>query len=281
MTVLVFDSGVGGLSVLREARTILPEQQFIYVGDVAGFPYGDWEEAALTTHIVSLFDQLLETYRPDAVVIACNTASTLILPALRKRFDVPFIGTVPAIKPAAEQTRSGLFSVLGTPGTVKRAYTHQLVEKFASNANVTLVAATGLAKLAEEYLQKRTLDSVKLLHEIEPCFVEDGNKKTDIVVLACTHYPFLVNAMRKLAPWPVDWLNPAEAVALRVREILGDYRPNENTEPHTVKQFGGTLPDLAVLTSKTPTPFVSWLLRGFGFDTVKSLEANVKKPRLE
>lgn len=271
MTILVFDSGIGGLSVLREARVVLPEQRFIYVGDVAGFPYGDWEEKALTAHIVALFDRLLSKYQPTAVVIACNTASTLIMPALRERFDVPFVGTVPAIKPAAEQTRSGLFSVLGTPGTVQRTYTHELISNYASQASVTLVGAHGLAKLAEDYIQKRELDRVKLLSEISPCFIEISNKRTDIVVLACTHYPFLINAMRKIAPWPVDWLHPAEAVALQLHKVLGSNMHSPESGSAVPRHFGNPLPDLAVLTSDTPTPFVSWLLRGFGFERISSL----------
>jgi len=120
--VLVFDSGIGGLTVLREARVLMPARRFVYVADDAGFPYGDWEERALAQRIVGLFGRLLERHRPQLVVIACNTASTIVLGDLRAAYpDTPFVGTVPAIKPAAERTRSGLVSVLGTPGTVAPA----------------------------------------------------------------------------------------------------------------------------------------------------------------
>ncbi|RUX37386.1 MULTISPECIES: aspartate/glutamate racemase family protein, partial [unclassified Mesorhizobium] len=119
--ILMFDSGIGGLTVLREARVLMPDRRFIYVADDAAFPYGAWEEPALRVHILELFGKLLERFAPAISVIACNTASTLVIDALRDRFpEHPFVGMVPAIKPAAERTRSGLVSVLATPGTVKR-----------------------------------------------------------------------------------------------------------------------------------------------------------------
>ena len=118
--ILVFDSGLGGLSVLRAMREKLPAARFVYVADDAAFPYGAWEETALSTHVVKVVGELIDTYRPPAVVIACNTASTLVLPPLRQRFSLPFVGTVPAIKPAAEQTKPGVVAVLATPGTMRR-----------------------------------------------------------------------------------------------------------------------------------------------------------------
>src|SRR5690606_24650384 len=119
--ILMFDSGVGGLTVLREARVLMPGRRFVYVADDAAFPYGRWEEPALRDHVLSLFRRLLDEHKPEIAVIPCNTASTLVLGDLRAAFpDTPFVGTVPAIKPAAERTRSGLVSVLATPGTVKR-----------------------------------------------------------------------------------------------------------------------------------------------------------------
>jgi len=241
MSVLIFDSGVGGLSVLREARSILTGHQFIYVGDDAGFPYGDWQEDALLARILSLFDSLMNHYEPDAVIVACNTASTLILPALRQRYEVPFIGIVPAIKPASEQTASGLFSVLATPATITRKRITKLIEEFAGDCDVNLVGATRLARLSEDYMLGRTIDTAVLEQEIAPCFKKTAQGKTDIITLGCTHYPFLVNEMRKVAPWPVDWLNPAEAVARRAKQQL----QTVNAPLNNTKGSG----DIAVLTS--------------------------------
>lgn len=220
--VLVFDSGVGGLSVLRALRAALPANRFVYVADDAGFPYGDWEEAALCEHIVALVTDLVAEHRPAAAVIACNTASTLVLPPLRERFGIPFVGTVPAIKPAAEQTQSGVVAVLATPGTMKRDYTRELIGSFAQSCHVRLVGAPDLARIAEARMRGEPIRREAIAGQIAPCFVEVEGRRTDIVVLACTHYPFLLDLMADLAPWPVEWLDPAPAIARRLVMVLGD-----------------------------------------------------------
>jgi glutamate racemase len=253
--VLMFDSGIGGLTVLREARVLMPDRRFVYVADDAGFPYGDWEEDALKRRIVDLFGQLLETHRPEIAVIPCNTASTLVLSDLRAAFPgTPFVGTVPAIKPAAERTRSGLVSVLATPGTVKRAYTRDLIQSFANECHVRLVGSQSLARMAEAYIRGTVLDDAAVLAEIEPCFVAQDGRRTDIVVLACTHYPFLANVFRRLAPWPVDWLDPAEAIARRALTLL----PAASiVEPEHD-------PDAAIFTSGGADFLTRRLMQGFG-----------------
>lgn len=275
MTILVFDSGIGGLSVMREARLVMHEQPFVYVGDDAGFPYGDWEETALTERMVGLFQTLLDTYKPRLAIVACNTASTLIMPALRERFGIPFVGIVPAIKPAAERTSSGLISVLATPGTVSRPYTQNLIRQYASQCEVKLVGATQLARMAEEHMQLRPIDTQLLREEIRPCFVQRGHRKTDIVTLGCTHYPFLVNEMRKLTPWPVDWLDPAHAVARQASRLLAEL-PDDSAgvETGTVLQR-----DIAIMTSGQPTQAISRLLGSMGMQlesmSFPSLDAGV------
>ena len=273
MTILVFDSGIGGLSVLREARMWLVDQRMIYVGDDAGFPYGEWEESALLERIVGLFDTLMSAHQPKLAIIACNTASTMIMPALRQRFDIPFVGIVPAIKPAAMRTSSGMISILATPGTVNRRYTSMLVEQFAAHRDVTLVGATRLARLSENYMQGNTIDSDILLEEIAPCFVEREGKRTDIIALGCTHYPFLVNEMRKVAPWPVDWLDPAEAVAHRALQQLHSYWPQLKTSPEEKAA------DIAIMTSGKPSEATARLLGSFGFELVldDSLKQQIQK----
>ncbi len=259
MSVLVLDSGVGGLTVLREVRAVMPTEQIVYVGDDGGFPYGQWPEDALVERLVGLFTHYLNKHDIKLAIVACNTASTLIMPSLRSAFDVPFVGTVPAIKPAAERTDSGMISVLATPGTINRRYTQSLIDEHANDIDVNLVASTQLAKLAEHYMQHREIDSDALWQEIKPCFIDWAGKRTDIVVLGCTHYPFLVNEMRKLAPWPVDWIDPSEAIALRALSVL------EQTYP-TKGQVAGESPptDLAYLTSDAANPAAQRLLQGFG-----------------
>ena len=218
---LVFDSGIGGLSVAREIRRALPAVEMIYVADDAGFPYGERGDAELTARVLGLMEALVRRFRPDGAVIACNTASTLVLPPLRARFDIPFVGTVPAIKPAAEQTRSGLISVLATPGTMQRDYTRGLIESFAGHCAVRLVGSADLAPLAEALMRGEPVDDVAILTEIAPAFVEQDGRRTDSVVLACTHYPFLIEPFTRLAPWSVAWIDPASAIARRVVDVLG------------------------------------------------------------
>ncbi len=255
--VLMFDSGIGGLTVLREARVLMPDRRFVYVADDAAFPYGAWEEDALRAHILAEFARLFERFDPEISVIACNTASTLVIEDLRRAFpDRLFVGTVPAIKPAAERTRSGLVSVLATPGTVKRQYTRDLIRQWAARCHVRLVGSDRLAGLAETYMRQGFVDEEAVSAEIEPCFIEQDGRRTDIVVLACTHYPFLVNRMRKTAPWPVDWIDPAEAIARRALSLLGREMEPTSIEPD---EF-----DRAVFTSGRPDASVVRLVRGFG-----------------
>ncbi len=257
--VLMFDSGIGGLTVLREARVLIPDRRFVYVADDAGFPYGAWEEPALRERILTLFADLLERYDPEISVIACNTASTLVIEALRERFPGhPFVGTVPAIKPAAERTRSGLVSVLATPGTVKRQYTRDLITQWASRCHVRLVGSDKLAALAEIYMRDGFVDEEAVRAEIAPCFIEQDGARTDIVVLACTHYPFLANRMRKTAPWPVDWLDPAEAIARRALSLLAAQRAP------VLSAVSAERADIAVFTSGKPEFATSRLMQGFG-----------------
>lgn len=219
--ILVFDSGIGGLSVLREIVAARPDADYVYVADDAGFPYGGWEEGALVERVVALMERLIVEHGPDLVVIACNTASTLVLGPLRARFAVPFVGTVPAIKPAAASTRSGLVSVLATPGTVRRDYTRALIDDFASHVTVTLVGSNNLAAYAEAQMRGEPVPDVEIVREIAPCFQQDGDKRTDTVVLACTHYPFLIDRFRTVAPWEVAWIDPAPAIARRVVQLVG------------------------------------------------------------
>lgn len=218
--VLIVDSGIGGLSVTREVRALMPGLSVVYLADFAAFPYGDWDEAALTDHVVSLTAGYVAEHDPCAVVIACNTASTLVLPGLRAKLDIPVVGTVPAVKPAAERTKSGLISILATPGTVKRDYTFDLIRQFAPEVAVTLVGATGLARIAEEKLAGRPVDRARLAAETAPCFREKGGRRTDTIVLGCTHYPFLLEEMRELAPWSVEWIDPAPAIARRLADVI-------------------------------------------------------------
>jgi glutamate racemase len=220
-TILVFDSGLGGLTVYREVVRARPDARLIYAADDAFFPYGDHREAELVARVLAVMNELIAAHRPDLVVIACNTASTLVLPHLRERFTVPFIGTVPAIKPACATSVSRMVSVLGTPATVRREYTRTLIRDFGEGCAITLVGAPRLAVMAEAELHGEPAPDAELLREISPCFVEAAGARTDTVVLACTHYPLLLDRLKRLAPWPVNFIDPAPAIARRVIDLLG------------------------------------------------------------
>jgi glutamate racemase len=228
--ILVFDSGLGGLTVFAEILAARPDAYYVYAADDAAFPYGRLGEAALIARVGTVMEELVAACRPDLVVIACNTASTLVLPHLRAAFPaLPFVGTVPAIKPAATQSRSRLISVLATPGTVARDYTRDLIRQYAAHCEVTLVGSQRLAGLAESYMQGQKVDDDEILGEMMPCFVESEGRRTDHVVLACTHYPLLGAEFERLAPWPVQWVDPAPAIAQRTCHVLAD----QGFAPHT------------------------------------------------
>ena len=223
--ILLFDSGLGGLTVFREVVAVRPQADLHFVADDAGFPYGGLQEPALIGRVVALMGELIETHRPDLVVIACNTASTIVLPDLRKTYAVPFVGTVPAIKPACAASATKRVSVLGTEATVAREYTRTLIRDYAGDCKVTLVGAKKLAAYAEDDLAGAKIDDTAIREEIAPAFVDDGNR-TDTIVLACTHYPLLIERLRKLAPWPVNFIDPAPAIARRVVDLLGPAPPS-------------------------------------------------------
>jgi len=245
-TILVFDSGLGGLSVYREVASARPDARFVYAADDAMFPYGRIEENRLAERILELMGELIAVHRPDLVVIACATASTIALPDLRARFAVPFVGTVPAIKPACAGSATRRVSVLGTEGTVQREYTRALIREFAGGCEVTLVGSPRLAALAEAKLNGEPVEDAEIAAEIAPCFVGDGDARTDTIVLACTHYPLLRDDIGRLAPWPVSLIDPAPAIARRVVELIG---PRQSAVPPA--------PALAVFTSgRAPSPFV-------------------------
>lgn len=258
--ILVFDSGLGGLTVFREIVKALPQADFVYAADDAGFPYGEWSADDLVWRVVAVMRRLIAETRPDAVVVACNTASTLVLPHLRAAFEgLPFVGTVPAIKPAAERSRSRMISVLATPGTVARDYTRDLVASFAAHCDVELVGSKNLARLAEEFMHGAAVPDSAIEAEIAPCFVRRGEARTDEIVLACTHYPLLMEQFRRLAPWPVEWVDPAPAIARRVAHVVG-----EVVVPAQAHRRAGDDIHAAIFTSgRRPDAALARALQGF------------------
>jgi glutamate racemase len=256
----VFDSGLGGLTVLREIVRVRPDAHYVYVADDAFFPYGHHGEDRIIARVVPLIGELIAAHAPDLAVIACNTASTLVMSHLRAAYKVPFVGTVPAIKPACASSKTKRVSVLGTKGTVRREYTKALIRDFAQGCDVTLVGSADLASLAEAALSGNEVSDLLISAEIAACFVGDGeadSSRTDTIVLACTHYPLLMDRLVRLAPWPVDWIDPASAIARRVADLLepagakADHAGAEmiftSRRPHRLSEalmpfFGGRVP---------------------------------------
>lgn len=241
--ILVFDSGLGGLTVFGELAKLRPHAALLYCADDAGFPYGPLSEPAVVARVLEAMERLVAELAPDLVVVACNTASTLALPHLRARWPrIPFVGTVPAIKPAAERSRSRLVSVLATPGTVARDYTRGLIASFADDCEVTLVGSTRLAPLAEDFMRGGAVSEEAIAREIAPCFVAREDARTDVVALACTHYPLLLDFFRRLSPWPVEWIDPAPAIARQTDRLLaerfGPDRDAEAPEPRAIFTSG-------------------------------------------
>jgi glutamate racemase len=254
-TVLIFDSGVGGLTVFREIKAASPGLAYVYIADDAGFPYGNKPEAALVERILDVVGAALDEHKPDLIVVACNTASTLALVQLRAKFSVPFVGTVPAIKPACAQSKTKRIAVLGTQATVSREYTRALIREFASGCEVDLVGSSHLATYAEAELAGTPVADSAIRAEIAPCFVDADGRRTDTVVLACTHYPLLTARYRAVAPWPVDWLDPAPAIARRVVDLIGARAQSETP----------VAPRMIFTSGRTPPPHLAAALETFGF----------------
>ncbi|PMR78678.1 glutamate racemase [Halomonas urumqiensis] len=215
--VLVFDSGVGGLSVVSALRQRLPGAALAYVCDNAMLPYGMREDAWLAGRILEVCSAAVAASRCSALVVACNTASTLALAELREHLDIPVIGTVPAIKPAAGLSRTGHIGLLATSATVARPYTLKLIEAFASECRVTRVAADPLVQQAERWLAGEVPDIDVIRRSLAPLW-EDP--ELDVVVLGCTHFPLLRDWLTPDAHREVAWVDSSDAIARRVAEVV-------------------------------------------------------------
>lgn len=224
---LVMDSGLGGISVVRALRQLTPDRPLHYLADTAGFPYGARAPADITARAVGLLAALDVERNYGCVVLACNTLSTLCLEPLRARFSCPFVGTVPAVKVAAAQARR--FTLLGTPNTVDSDYSKNLISQFAAGCVVDRIAAPNLARMAERALLGEPVDEAALAREIAPAFVNDAHGKTQAVVLGCTHYPLLLDALQHAAPWHVEWIDSSDAIARRAVSFSSAHAPEAST----------------------------------------------------
>ena len=234
--ILLFDSGVGGLSVLAELRRLLPDAPVIYAADTAGLPYGEKTEAQIAARVAGLLGRLAERYRPRLICIACNTASTIALGMVREVLHVPIVGTVPAIKPAAALTRSGTIGLLGTAATVRQAYVDRLEAEFASDKRLLRHAAPGLVAAAERKLRGEAVDRAAIAAAAEGLRCQFGGEAIDTVVLACTHFPLLEPELAEAFGPGVRFVHGADGIARRIAHL---------TQGH---DFAREKPDLALFT---------------------------------
>ena len=220
MRILAFDSGIGGLGIVRCLRKDLPGARIDYLADTAVFPYGEQADDFLIARIVTLVGQAIARLRPDLVVIACNTASTLALDALRARHGLPFVGCVPPIKWAAELTQSGTIGLLATRATLTRPYLSDLQNRFAPGCTLITYGARNLADLSELAFRGRPVADRAIRAEMDGLFSQPGGDAIDVVGLGCTHYTFLLDDFRRLG-WPgLCWIDPAQAVSRQAARLV-------------------------------------------------------------
>ncbi|MFD2229182.1 glutamate racemase [Alkalimarinus sediminis] len=219
-TVLVFDSGVGGLSICQSILSHCLGVRIIYVADNASFPYGTKSEDYLRHRIATVLRVQCEQYQPDILVIACNTASTLVLSDLRGMLNIPVVGVVPAIKPAAESTQTGAIGLLATSATVQRHYTDQLVADFAAHCDVIRVGSSRLVEMAEQYLRGGEVNNSELTDILAAFFCPTLNRPVDKIVLGCTHFPLLRSQLERCTPQPIVWIDSGNAIAKRIKGVF-------------------------------------------------------------
>ncbi len=217
--ILFFDSGVGGLSIVAPARVALPQARFVYAADSAGFPYGTRTEAEIAARVPVLLGRLAERYRPRLIVIACNTASTIALPAIRAALDLPVVGTVPAIRPAALVSRTRTIGVLGTEATVRQAYVDELATRFAGDCTVLRHGTADLVELAEETLRGERPDPARFAAVLAGLFGQPGGDAIDVIVNACTHFPLVEAQLAAAAPHPVRFVDGGAGIARRIAAL--------------------------------------------------------------
>lgn len=238
--ILMFDSGVGGLSVLAALRRVLPDAPVIYAADNAGLPYGTKSEAEIAARVSGLLGRMTERLRPRLVCIACNTASTIALAAVRDVLEVPIVGTVPAIKPASLITRTGVIGLLGTAATIRQGYVDRLEAEFAADKLLLRHGAPDLVTLAEARLRGEAVPADAAQAAADALRAMPGGADIDTVVLACTHFPLIADDLRAAFGPGVRLVDGAEGIARRIAHLTHG------------QQFRREAPDLALFTRADP-----------------------------
>jgi glutamate racemase len=261
--VLIFDSGVGGLSVLKELQAVGSKLEITYLADTGYYPYGTKSDAALIERVPRLIASAAKKYEPDVVVIACNTASTIALEEIRSVLACPVVGTVPAIKPASGMSNSKVIGLLGTPGTIARAYTDDLIGKFAGDCHVIRYGSADLVDLAERELRGEDVSLAEVWSAIEGLFAQDRGGEIDTVVLACTHYPLMREKLRAALGRPLQWIDSGRAIARRVIDVLA---------PPETAQEEPSANRLSAFVVTGPAPEMGQIAAQFGFTQIERLD---------
>lgn len=213
---LFFDTGVGGLSVLRAAIAALPNAPIVYAADYAGLPYGTKSEVEITARVPALLGRLVERYRPRLVTIACNTACTIALNHVRAALDVPVVGTVPAIKPASERTKTGVIGLLGTAATIRQPYVDRLNAEFASDMSLLRYAAPELVNAAEAKMRGEDVDPQVYARAVKGLTDQPGGEQLDVIILGCTHFPLLKAELAAVCAPNMQFVDGSEGIARRL-----------------------------------------------------------------
>ncbi len=218
--ILLFDSGVGGLTVYDALREVLPDAPVIYAADLAGLPYGTKSETQIATRVAGLLGRMAERYQPRLACIACNTASTIALGMVRDVLEIPVVGTVPAIKPAAALTHTGTIGLVGTEATIRQAYVDDLEARFAGGKRLLRVAAPGLVAAAEAKLRGQLVDPALIADVHARLSAMPGAAEIDTLVLACTHFPLLSDELAAAFGDHVRQVDGAAGIARRIAHLL-------------------------------------------------------------
>lgn len=264
---LVFDSGMGGLTIVEALRARGFSGRISYAADTGFFPYGDKSDGDLTRRVPRFADALMRAAEPDIFVIACNTASTLALEVVRAVLPIPVVGTVPAIKPAAAMSRTGVIGVLATPGTLRRAYTDALIHEFARHLTVLTHGSVALVDQAERYAAGEPVSDEEISRELNRLLDQASGDQIDVIVLACTHFPLLRDRLKALVPDHVTFLDSGDAIARRTLSLLSE---DGQTEPVSVLQPG----NLYLSEQSKKTGRLENVARSYGFETVIAVDVD-------
>jgi glutamate racemase len=227
VSVLIFDSGLGGLSIRREIQQLRPDLSIHQFADHAWLPYGAKSADDICSRLLSLIPEMVERVNASLLVVACNTASTHTLPQLRASLDIPVVGVVPAIKPAASISSNKEIIILATERTIASPYLDKLIQQHAADCKITCIGANRLVELAESKLSGCAVDTTELRRLLPSAEIPPT---ADTLVLACTHFPLLKQELQAVFPEGITFVDSGSAIARRVSDLTPIQEHSEPTE---------------------------------------------------